>query len=308
MHGTTKWSRSSFLDSGARTDLAALVVAAQAGDRRALDELLTAHLPFVYTIVRRALNDHPDADDVVQNTMLRALRDLPGLRAADSFRAWLAAIAVRQVSSELHRAKLAARRRTTLENIAGTPDAEADVENLSILHLELSGQRRQVVRAARWLDPDDRALLSLWWLEVAGQLTRAELASALGVSVAHAGVRVQRMRGQLDLSRSVVAALAAPRTCPRLSEAISAWNRVPSPLWRKRVARHLRSCARCTAAASVQAGIVSHLVQALAAHPVTAARMTPTSSASAAGPPRGRPGSRSLALHSMGHWMDTSST
>lgn len=39
--------------------------------------------------------------------------------------------------------------------------------------------------------------------------TRAELAAALGTSVAHAGVRVQRMRNQLELSRSLVAALEA---------------------------------------------------------------------------------------------------
>ncbi len=231
------------------TNEQALVVAAQAGDRRALDDLVTAHLPLVYTIVRRALSGHPDVDDVVQDTMLRALRELGELRSPASFRVWLAAIAVRQVGTHLHRRGLAARRTAALDEIIETPDADADFTSLTMLQLELSGQRRQVVQAGRWLDPDDRALLSLWWLEVAGQLSRGELAEVLGVSIAHAGVRVQRMRAQLDLTRSLVAALDARPRCLGLTRVLADWDGAASPLWRKRIGRHVRSCAVCGRAA-----------------------------------------------------------
>src|SRR5437899_1737914 len=135
---------------------ASIVVAARAGDRRALDELVSASLPLVYTIVRRALHGHPDADDVVQDTMLRVVRQLPGLQSPERYRAWLAAIAVHQVSTHLHRRDVAGRRAAPLEEAATLPDAEAELEDLSILRLELSGQRRQVDRAAHWLDPAPR--------------------------------------------------------------------------------------------------------------------------------------------------------
>ena len=223
-----------------------LVLAAQDGDQRALSELVRINLPLVYTIVRRALSGHPDADDVVQDTMLRAIRGLPDLRSPDSFRAWLAGIAVRQVGTHLHRRDAAAARTTPLDDLIEWPDFSADVENLTTLQTDLSRQRRQVVRASRWLDPDDRTLLSLWWLEVAGQLTRAELAQALRLSIPHAGVRIQRMRTQLDVSRSVVAALDVRRRCAQLASAISGWNGRPCPLWRKRIARHIRSCPHCS--------------------------------------------------------------
>lgn len=49
------------------------IAAAQAGDREALDELVTGWLPLVYTVVGRALGGHADVDDVVQETMLRAV-------------------------------------------------------------------------------------------------------------------------------------------------------------------------------------------------------------------------------------------
>ena len=80
------------------------VIAAQEGDRRALDDLLAGYLPLIYNIVGRALNGHADVDDVVQETMLRAVRGLAGLRDPAAFRSWLVAVAVRQVH-DYHRAR-----------------------------------------------------------------------------------------------------------------------------------------------------------------------------------------------------------
>jgi RNA polymerase sigma factor (sigma-70 family) len=224
-----------------------LVAAAQAGDRRALDELVAAYLPLVYAIARRALGGLPDADDVVQETMLRALRELRTLRTPESFRPWLATIATRQISTHLHRRQADAERTAPLDE--ATDLLDADAESLALINVELYAHRRQAVRASRWLDAADRALLSLWWLETSGQLTRTELAAALGTSVAHAAVRVQRMRNQLELSRSLVAALRAVPRCAQLAAALEDWDGRPSPLWRKRITRHTRSCPACTRAA-----------------------------------------------------------
>jgi RNA polymerase sigma factor (sigma-70 family) len=231
------------------TDEANLVAAAQAGDEQALDELIAAYLPLVYTIVGRALGGLPDVDDVddvVQETMLCVLRDLRTLRNPDSFRPWLVTIATRQVSTYL-RGQHVVERATALDEVVDAE--EADSEGFVLLRLELSGQRRQIVRATHWLDPDDRALLSLWWLETAGRLTRKELAVALGLGTAHAGVRVQRMRIQLEMSRSLVTALEARPRCAQLTAAMTGWDGVPSPLWRKRIVRHTRSCPVCLRAA-----------------------------------------------------------
>jgi RNA polymerase sigma factor (sigma-70 family) len=224
-----------------------LVAAAQRGDGRALAELVAACLPMVYTIVRRALGGIPDVDDVVQETLLRVLRDLRTLRTPESFRPWLVTIATRQISTHLHRRRAEIRRAASLEEAADLPDAEA--ESLALLNVELSGHRRQAVRASRWLDRDDRALLSLWWLETAGRIGRSGLAAVLGTTVAHAGVRVQRMRHQMELSRSLVAALEARPRCASLVAALEDWDGVPSPLWRKRITRHTRSCPACARAA-----------------------------------------------------------
>ncbi|WIN00526.1 sigma-70 family RNA polymerase sigma factor [Actinoplanes oblitus] len=254
---------------------AGLVRAAQAGDRAALDELAATHLPMVYTIVRQALDGHPDVDDVTQDIMLRALRQLPSLRAPESFRPWLAAIALRQVGTYQHRADRAAAQLVPLDEATGMPDAEAEFEGVTDLRADLSAQRRRVQRAGRWLDADDRRLLALWWLEVAGRLSRAELAEALGVTVLHAGVRVQRMRAQLEISRSIVAALDARPRCPLLAAEVSGWDGRPGPRWRKRLARHVRDCPICARATGDQAPI-DRLLPALALVPVPAAVLSKT--------------------------------
>jgi RNA polymerase sigma factor (sigma-70 family) len=226
-----------------------LVIAARTGDRAALDELARRFLPLVYNLARRAMGGDADVDDVVQEIMMRALRQLPGLREPHSFRAWLASIAMHQVSTHLARRSTAARQHTGLDEVTSRPDPTAEVEDVTLLRTELAGQRRQVQHAGQWLAPDERALLGLWWLETAGRLSRADVAAAVGVNVAHAGVRLQRMRDQLELSRSVVAALEAVPGCDRLGVVTADWDGTPSPFWRKRIGRHVRSCTRCARAA-----------------------------------------------------------
>ena len=212
------------------------IAAAQAGDRRALDELVAGWLPLVYNIVGRALNGHADVDDVVQETMLRAVDNLGSLRDPDSFRSWLVAIAMRQIRDR-------ARRRTTDTLRDETAGGAADFAELTVLRLQLEGQRREVAEAVRWLDDEDRQLLSLWWLEVAGELTRRELAAAVGISRQHAAVRVQRMKERLEASRGIVRALDG--ACPDLRELTARWDGDPDSVWRKRLARHIRGCAYC---------------------------------------------------------------
>ncbi|MFF4579806.1 sigma-70 family RNA polymerase sigma factor [Streptomyces sp. NPDC001389] len=228
-------------------DHAGLVVAAQAGDDRAREELIAAYLPLVYNIVRRALSADADADDVVQETLLRAVRDLPALRAPESFRSWLVAIALRQINTHWQRHRALAERTADIDEALRIPAAGAEPEDATILRLRMSDERRRVVEAGRWLDPDHRVLLSLWWQECAGLLSRDDIAAATGLTVAHAGVRLQRMREQLDLSRTIVAALEAQPRCPGLDETVAGWDGLRAPVWRKRIARHTRDCQVCLA-------------------------------------------------------------
>ncbi|MFD0901823.1 sigma-70 family RNA polymerase sigma factor [Actinomadura sediminis] len=221
-------------------DVAPLVRAAQDGDPAARNALVAEHLPLLYNVVGWALDGHADVDDVVQESLLRALGGLDGLREPASFRSWLVSIAMNQVRSRW----AALRRRAPVDPhaLARLAEPVPDFAETAVLRLELAGQRREVADATRWLDPGERDVLALWWLEASGHLTRRELADGLGVSPAHAAVRVQRMKAQLATCRAVVRALAPPR-CDAL--VLDRWDGRPSPLWRKRIARHVRECPAC---------------------------------------------------------------
>ncbi|MDH6218638.1 sigma-70 family RNA polymerase sigma factor [Streptomyces pseudovenezuelae] len=222
-----------------------VVTAAGAGDRQALDALVTQSLPLVYNIVGRALNGHADVDDVVQETLLRMVRGLPKLRDPSAFRSWLVAITIRQVRDREQSRATDRDRRAHLEDAEAITDPALDFAGLTILRLGLTEQRREVAEATRWLDTDDQELLSLWWLEETGELERAELAGALGLSDRHAAVRVQRMKKQMEISRVVVRSLTATPRCAELDEMAALWDGTPSALWRKRFARHIRDCRVC---------------------------------------------------------------
>lgn len=268
-----------------------LVVAARQGDQRALDDVVAASLPLVYNIVGRALRGHADVDDVVQETLVRVIRYLPALNDPAAYRSWLVAITIRQVRDWETRRRVALNRDAGLDAIHNVPDPASDFAGMTILRLGLTDQRREVAEATRWLDPDDQELLSLWWLEETGEITRNEVADALGLSPGHVAVRVHRMKEQIQSARGVVRALRARPGCPDLGVVATEWDGVPSSLWRKRLARHVRDCAFCARLGStllpidrLLAGLpLLPLPAGLGAHLPSAA--APTAAAQAVAPP-----------------------
>ncbi|GGP32405.1 sigma-70 family RNA polymerase sigma factor [Streptomyces melanogenes] len=280
------------------TSMPELVGAARTGDARAQERLVSDYLPLVYNVVGRAMDGHADVDDVVQETMFHALEGLDGLREPSRFRSWLIAIAMNQI-----RHRWRAQQYTTAtppEQLAEAADPEPDFVDLTILRLGLSGQRREVAEATRWLDESDRELLALWWQEAAGELTRAELAEAMALTPQHAAVRVQRMKAQLEVGRIVVRALAARPLCDELARTAAGWDGRPAPVWRKRIARHTRDCRTCSGrgaglvpAEGLLAGLALLVPLYGAAHFLPGARLAPV--ASTAPVPSAGPGPATLA-------------
>ena len=63
------------------------------GDRKPFADVARNHLDRLYGFCVRLANDPTDADDLVQETLLRAMRAYPSLRDPDRTRGWLYAIA-----------------------------------------------------------------------------------------------------------------------------------------------------------------------------------------------------------------------
>jgi RNA polymerase sigma factor (sigma-70 family) len=104
---------------GERSDRALAQAIAERGDERAFRELYRRHTPRLYAFVLRVIGgDEADAEDVVQETWLRAVRGLSGFRWDAQFGTWLIGIGFNRARDQLRR------RGARLEVAAG--DEQAD--------------------------------------------------------------------------------------------------------------------------------------------------------------------------------------
>lgn len=159
-----------------------LAIRCQLGERDAFDELIERHAERLRGYLRRVAASEADADDLVQDTWLRVLRGLPGLREPARFRAWLFGIAHRVLVDRL-RAKYAAPAQSPVEPLPGDADLQSE-------HI----RRDQIERGLAALAPAEREVIVLFYLE---QLKLSEIASAMSAPVGTIKSRLHRARAQM---------------------------------------------------------------------------------------------------------------
>lgn len=153
-----------------------LVARARAGDGGAFAELVDRHGPRVRALAFAVVGEREEADDVVQEALLRAYLGLGSLRDPARFGSWLGTIAV-----NLARMRRRRPRRETMplhELVAPSPDEP-----------ELA-----VDEALAALPAETRQLLVLHYVE---GIPCAELGERLGVSAGAVRVRLHRARARL---------------------------------------------------------------------------------------------------------------
>jgi RNA polymerase sigma-70 factor (ECF subfamily) len=145
-----------------------LVERAQRGDHEAFDALATAAYDRLYAIASRILRDPYTAEDAVQEALVRAWRDLRGLRELDRFDAWLHRLLVNACADQGRHAK---RRKTEVTSIdleseepADDIGRLADRDELQQAFLELSVEHRSVLVLVHYLGlpaPEVAAILGI---------------------------------------------------------------------------------------------------------------------------------------------------
>jgi RNA polymerase sigma-70 factor, ECF subfamily len=79
-----------------KPDDSVLLSSALRGDEEALNELFSRYYQFLYFLACRVMGGREDAEDVVQNCLLRAVRSLQQFNNDGAFRSWLARILVNE--------------------------------------------------------------------------------------------------------------------------------------------------------------------------------------------------------------------
>ena len=70
------------------------IARAAAGDRNAQTALVSRHMPVIWRVAYRLLGDSEEAEDVTQETFLRAWKMLPDWEARAKFSTWACTVAV----------------------------------------------------------------------------------------------------------------------------------------------------------------------------------------------------------------------
>lgn len=169
-------------------EIASLVDAARAGDRRAFEGLVRATSPDTYTLARRLCGNADDASDVVQETYLRAYRSIRRFRGDAAFTTWLYRITANCAADHVNRRSR--HRHDDLSDDHVDERAEIDPES-RVGHLELRDQLKLALDA---LPPKLRAVVVLRDIY---DLPHEEIAEHLKITESAAKVRLHRARRKL---------------------------------------------------------------------------------------------------------------
>ena len=163
-----------------------LVRRAQRGDQDAFATLVDAHRHRLYTLAARELGSAADAEDAVQEALIRVWRALPRFRAEASFATWLYRICLNAVHDQ--RARSARGGGMPLDELAEPADPRDP-----ILEAELSGELQRALGA---LDETYRTAVVLY--DVLGR-SYAQISEVL--QVPEGTVKSRIFRGRMELAR-----------------------------------------------------------------------------------------------------------
>ncbi|MBV9401699.1 MAG: sigma-70 family RNA polymerase sigma factor [Bryobacterales bacterium] len=156
------------------------------GRTEAFADLVQPHLSALTRLARLRLRSEAEAEDIVQQAVLRAFRHLPQFRREASFKTWLCAITFHEVS-QLHRGKSTNMRPLYEARASRIPDPSSDPE-------AQCQQRQAAERLHQALTRLPEKYRSVIQLRDLRELSIAETARSLSVTAAVVKIRHHRAR------------------------------------------------------------------------------------------------------------------
>jgi len=169
--------------------------------RRHFEADARPHLDTLYSMALRLTRAPVDAEDLVQDTLVRAYRFYDRFEAGTNFKAWLLRI---QMNTFVNRYRRATRERQVFDGPMAEPVGEGVMSRASMRGLTDpvgDAQRRligrEIERAFQELSDDSRAMVLLADVE---ELSYKEIAEVVGCPIGTVMSRLHRARKQLQVS------------------------------------------------------------------------------------------------------------
>lgn len=170
-----------------------LILRARQGEGAAWETLVQSHQEAVFRLAYLLLGDAGDAEDVAQETFIRAFRFLPQFDSSRNWRPWLLSIAANLARN---RRRSAGRYFAHLRRFAiQSPDAISDPER----EAARLASARTLWLAVRQLDPADQEIIYLrYFLELSVDETAEALHVAAGTVKSRLHRALKRLRDRVE--------------------------------------------------------------------------------------------------------------
>jgi len=169
-----------------------LINRAGRGDQAAFEQLLSAQEGRMYAVALRMCGNREDAQDCMQEAMIRIFRAISTFKGQSSFATWVYRITMNSCLDELRRRK--ARTSTSLDAMLENGFSPTDENDTPEHHSLQSEQRRLLERAIADLPEDMRAAIVL--RDIQG-CSYDEIAQTLDTNVGTIKSRISRGRERL---------------------------------------------------------------------------------------------------------------
>ncbi len=160
------------------------------GDSRAFGTLVEQYQGYVFTIVVRMVKVREEAEEVSQDTFIKAFESLSTFRGESKFSSWLYRIAYRKALDHIRKNKKY-RSSELLEEI--TESDSGSVEN-ALQQMEDKERKEQIQRCIMRLPEVDAALVTLYYFE---EQSVKEIATITELSEENIKVKLYRSRKKL---------------------------------------------------------------------------------------------------------------
>ena len=169
-----------------------LISRAAKGDASAFNELLGMHEKRMYAVCLRMCANPEDAQDCLQESMLRVFRSISGFKGQSSFSTWVYRVTMNTCLDELRKKKN--KQSASLDSLLETgwsPSDEYDTPE----HHAMAGEKRKAIQSAISELPEDmRSAVVLRDIE---GFSYEEISGILGINVGTIKSRISRGREKL---------------------------------------------------------------------------------------------------------------
>ncbi len=169
-----------------------LVEKAIGGDAYAFEVLMSKHESKMYSVALRMCANSDDAQDCLQDAMLRIYKALPNFKGQSSFSTWAYRITMNTCLDDMRRKKV--RQASSLDALLDLGWSPTDEDDTPERHLSNTELRRELSRAIQSLPEDMRAAVVL--RDVQG-FSYEEIANMLNANVGTVKSRISRGREKL---------------------------------------------------------------------------------------------------------------